>query len=288
MGGKRHDGGRVCLCDRPDGSCAALAVQRLSRDRVRDLAEEIWTASSGLLPPVRAVGDPRASRAGASAQVAYLRRREQERATWRPGWAWRWWGVAGAALAAGLLVGLTVGAWLGWPAAVVAAVVAWSRLRFRPSAGVGIWRRQAAMARRTGAVLRSLGQEGCLVLHDVTLPGWLDSVEHLVAGPTGVWVVASWRRRRLLPGGSLPPTPVRGLRGQTDAVAEALDGLTRVPVRPLLCVHSTWPAAPEFADGIMLAAPRRLPDVVRSGQPTPSGELEQATGRLLGLLRPAA
>ena len=144
------------------------------------------------------------------------------------------------------------------------------------------------MARRPGAVLRSLGQEGYLVLHDVTLPGWLDSVEHLVAGPTGVWVVASWRCRRLLPGGSPPPATVRGLRGQADAVAEALDGLTRVPVRPLLCLHSPWPAPPELAGGVMVAAPRQLPDVVRSGQPTPSGELDQATGRLLGLLRPAA
>ena len=36
------------------------------------------------------------------------------------------------------------------------------------------------------------------MLHDITLPGWLDSLDHLVVGPTGVWVVASWRRRRLL------------------------------------------------------------------------------------------
>jgi hypothetical protein len=288
MGGKRHDDGRVCLCDRPDGSCAGLAVQRLSRDRVRDLAEEIWTASSGLLPPVRAADDPRASRAGASAQVAYLRRREQERATWRPGWAWRWWGVAGAALGAGLLIGLTVGAWLGWAAAVAAGVVAWSRLRFRPSPEVGIWRRQAAMARRTGAVLRSLAQEGHLVLHDVTLPGWLNGVEHLVAGPAGVWVVASWRCRRLLPGGSPPPGTVHDLQRQADAVAEALEGVAQVPVRPLLCAHSLWSAPPQLSGGLLVAAPRQLPDAVRSGQPTPSDELERATGRLLGLLRPAA
>ena len=35
MAGERHDG-RVRLRDRPDGTCAGLAVQRLSRDRVRD------------------------------------------------------------------------------------------------------------------------------------------------------------------------------------------------------------------------------------------------------------
>jgi Nuclease-related domain len=76
------------------------------------------------------------------------------------------------------------------------------------------------MQRRTAAVLRTLDGEGYLVLHDVTLPGWLDSLDHLVIGPTGVWVVASWGRRRLLPGGAPPPATVRGLRGQADAVAE--------------------------------------------------------------------
>jgi hypothetical protein len=108
------------------------------------------------------------------------------------------------------------------------------------------------------------------------LPGWLDSVEHLVAGPTGVWVVASWRRPRLLPGGSPPPATVHGLRGQVDAVAEALKGVARVPVRPLLCAHRPW------------SVPPRLPDDVRSGQAAPPDEVERATGRLLGLLRPAA
>jgi hypothetical protein len=181
-----------------------------------------------------------------------------------------------------------VGAWLGWLAAVVAGVAAWSRLRFRPSPEVGIWRRQAAMARRTGAVLRSLAQEGHLVLHDVTLPGWLDSVEHLVAGPAGVWVVASWRRRRLLPGGSPPPGTVHDVLRQADAVAEALEGLAQVPVRPLLCAHGPWSAERWGEADLLVAAPRQLPDAVRSGQPTPSDELERATGRLLGLLRPAA
>jgi hypothetical protein len=288
MAGKRRDDGRVCLCDRPDGSCAGLAVQRLSRDRVRDLAEEIWTASSGLLQPGRAAGDPLSSRAGASALTAYRRRRELERAAWRPGWAWRWWGVAGVALAAGLPIGLTVGGWLGWPVALVAAVLAWSRLRFRLSPEARTWRRQAAMQRHTAAFLRPLGEEGYLVLHDITLPGWLDSLDHVVVGPTGVWVVASWHRRRLLPGGRPPPATVRDLRDQAGAVAEALDLLAGVPVRPLLCAHSRWSAPPRLADGVPVAAPGELPDSIRQAHRTPPEELEQATDQLLDVLRPAA
>src|SRR5512132_4008008 len=102
-----HDG-RVCLCDRADGTCAGLAVRRLSPARVQDLAEEIWTAASGDLLPARPDGDRRSSRAGASAQTAYRRRRAQERERWRLGWLGLTWVMAGAALAVGLLIGATV------------------------------------------------------------------------------------------------------------------------------------------------------------------------------------
>jgi hypothetical protein len=85
MAGRRHDDGRLCQCDPPEGTCAGLVVRRLSRDRVWELAEEIWTASSGDLLPARPVLDPRSSRAGASARAAYRRHRERERAGWRLG-----------------------------------------------------------------------------------------------------------------------------------------------------------------------------------------------------------
>jgi hypothetical protein len=146
------------------------------------------------------------------------------------------WGLIGAAPATGLLLGVTVGAWLGWPAALVVAVLAWSRLQFRPSPGARIWRRQAAMQRRTAAMLGPLEAEGYVVLHDVTLPGWLDSLEHLVVGPTSVWVIGSWRRRRLPPSGAAPPAIVRGLRGQTSAVAEAWARLS--------CCSGRWESHP--------------------------------------------
>jgi gas vesicle protein len=49
-----------------------------------------------------------------------------------------------AAAGVDLLVGLTVGAWLGSLMALVTALVAGWRLRFRPSASTSPWRRQAA------------------------------------------------------------------------------------------------------------------------------------------------
>jgi Nuclease-related domain len=288
MAGRRHDDGRLCLCDPPDGTCAGLVVRRLSRDRVRELAEEIWTASSGDLLPARPDLDPRSSRAGASARAAYRRHRERERAGWRLGWVKWTAAVVGAAAVGNLVIGLSVGAWLGVPTALLMAAWTGWRLRFRPSPGVSLWRRQAAMQRRAAAVLLPLAEDGYLVLHDVALPGWLDGLDHLVVGPTGVWVVGSWQGRRLLPGGNPPPAIVRGLRGRAGAVAETLEGWARVPVRALLCVHGPWPMAPRATDGVGVAAPGQLARVVRSSRAATAEDLEQATIRLLEVLRPAA
>ena len=287
MAGRRHDEGRVCLCDLPDGTCAGLLVRRLSQDRVWELAEEIWTASSGDVLPARPILDPRSSRAGASAEAAYRQHRDRERAGWRLGW--RWWSAAvgGAAVVGGVAIGVSVGPWLGWLTALLLAAWTGWRLRFRPSPGVRVWRRQAAMQRRTAEVLTPLGEDGYLVLHDVTLPGWLDSLDHVVVGPGGVWVVGSWRHRRLLPGGP-PPATVRGLRGQADAVAEILEGWTGLPVRPLLCLHSPWSVPQGAADSIRAAALGQLPGIVRSGPSGSPGEVEGAAHRLLAVLRPAA
>ena len=288
MAGRRHDEGRVCVCDAPDGTCAGLVVRRLSQDRVWELAEEIWTASSGHVLPARPVPDPRSSRAGASAQAAYRQNRAQERASWRLGWVWWTSAVLGVVSLGALVITVTVGAWLAWPMALLLAAWTGWRLRFRPSPGVVVWRRQAAMQRRTASVLQLLGEEDCLVLHDVALPGWLDSLDHVVVGSTGVWVVESWQHRRLLPGGGPPLTTFRGLRGQADAVAETLVGWARVPVRPLLCVHSPWSVTPRTSEGVRVAALNRLPGIIRSGPTTPPDDLEQATSRLLEVLRPAA
>jgi Nuclease-related domain len=206
MAGKHHEGRRAGCCDQADGSCAGLAVQRLSRQRVAELAEEIWTASTGSLLPARSSSDPRSSRPGASARAAYRRCHQQELEAWRPGW-WR----AGA---------------------------------------------------------------GYLVLHDVTLPGWPASLDHLVVGATGVWVIES-RRGRLTPlrkatsssrAGCDVAGLVRGLRWEVAAITDALAGDTSIRVRSL----------------------RHLADVVRQGSPPPPPDVQRVAARALEVLRPAA
>jgi Nuclease-related domain len=301
MASKRHEDDRACRCHQGDPTCAALTVGRLSHERVRELAEEIWTASGGDGTPLRraATSDPRGSQAGASAQAAYQRCRQREREAWRDGMLWRVGAVAAAALVGGSLVGLTLGASLGWRLAALAALLAWWRLRPRPSARARVWRREAAMQRRTAEALEPLRQRGFLLLHDLTLPGWPASLDHLVVGPTGVWVIQSWRRRRFarLRRATSPWTAGCGtaaqpprLRWQAEAIADVLAGDTQLPVRPLLCVHGGGGrlAAPTPAvRDVRVASPRKVPDIVRHGPRARQDEVDPAIARLLEVLHPA-
>lgn len=289
MAGKGQEGRRVCRCDRADGSCAGQAVRRLSQARVRELAEEIWAASSGDRPATPpAPADPRSSRPGASAQAAYRRHRDQERAAWPLDWAWWTLAVVAAAAVGAFVVGLTLGDWLAGPAALVVAALTGWRLRFRPSAGARSWRRQAALQRRTAAALEPLQADGYLVLHDLTLPGWLDSLDHLVVGPTGVWLVRSWPRPHRWLGRAVVPAGIaRELWSQTQAITQLLDGRAQVPVRPLVCLHRRWPPPPTPTHGLAVTTPARLPDLLRHGPTTPAHALDHATTHLLHTLRPA-
>jgi Nuclease-related domain len=298
MPSKRREHDRACRCDRAGGGCAALAVQRLSRTRVQELAEEIWTVSTGTTVPVQPLLDPRDSRPGASAQAAYRRCRHKEREQWRDGW-WRPWRsllVAAAALGVGLLAGLTMGAWVGWRVAALAGLLAWWRLGFHPSANARFWRRQAQMQRRTAGILTELEQDGWLVLHDIALPGWSASLDHLVIGPTGAWAIDScnngWPPRRR---NATAHRPARGLIGgrradlswKAEAVADNLAG-TGIPVQPLLCLHvGIQLPGRRSVQGIPLVRPRRLPDIVRHGAPVQAIEVQRASARALQVLRPA-
>jgi hypothetical protein len=281
MAYKRREHDRACRCDQADAGCAALAVQRLSRTRVQELAEEIWTVSTGTIAPVQPILDPRSSRPGASAQATYQRRRHKEREQWRDGRRWRWRSVVvtAAVLGVGLLVGHSMGVWLGWRMALLAGLLVWWRLRFHPSANARFWRRQAVAQRRTAGVLAQLEQEGWLVLHDVALPGWSASLDHLVIGPTGAWAIESRRDTR-------PSRP--DLSWKAAAVADSLAG-TGVAVQPLLCLHpGVRLPGRRSVQGIPLVSLRRLPDVVGHGSRARAVEVQRASARALQVLRPAA
>jgi hypothetical protein len=137
--------------------------------------------------PAEVTGSP-----GRSALAAYRRRRARELAAWTRSLAWR----APLVAAAAGLTGQVLATEAGLPRAglvglAVAAVVGW-RLRFRPSEQARTWQRGAAGERHTARLLRRLHRDGYVVFHDLAVPGNTSAnVDHLVIGPTGVFVIDS-------------------------------------------------------------------------------------------------
>jgi Nuclease-related domain len=128
---------------------------------------------------------------GRSALAAYRRRRAEELAGWTRSLAWRAPLVA-AAGAVGQVLAAQVGLpWAGLVGLAVAALVGW-RLGFRPSEQARAWQRGAHGERHTAHLLRRLHRDGFVVFHDLAVPGNTSAnVDHLVIGPTGVFVIDS-------------------------------------------------------------------------------------------------
>src|SRR5918994_1599824 len=188
------------------------------------------------LPATGSLGHP-----GRSALTRYRRRRAAELAAWTRSLTWRALLVIAAGLVAGALAaqaGLP-GAGLGGLA--VAAVVGW-RLRFRPSTQARAWQRGAKGERHTARLLERLGRDGYVIFHDLAMPDSPANVDHVVVGPSGVFVIDSkqwtgsvhqssdgliWHDHYRL------DRTLATLRWQ----AETLGRLLGVPAAPLLCVH---------------------------------------------------
>jgi hypothetical protein len=132
------------------------------------------TAAVSAGPVIGSHGSP-----GRSALVEYRRGRALELAGWTRSLAWRVPLIVAAGLPWAGLVGLAVAVLVGW------------RLRFRPSEQARTWQRGAQGERRTARLLRRLARVGFVVFHDLAVPGFQANVDHLVIGPTGVFVIDS-------------------------------------------------------------------------------------------------
>jgi hypothetical protein len=191
-------------------SVRALTAEQLQRfldahqGQPAQLLGSGWT---GLDPPGHPHGRPRTplavtpplvpaevtgslGRPGRSALAEYRRRRALELAAWTRSLAWRAPLVAAAGLLGQVLASGAGLPWAGLVGLAVAALVAW-RLRFRPSEQVTAWRRGAAGERRTARLLDGLTRDGYVVFHDLALPGSPANIDHLVIGPSGVFVIDS-------------------------------------------------------------------------------------------------
>jgi hypothetical protein len=136
-------------------------------------------------PPTGSLGSP-----GRSARAAYRRRRAEELAAWTRSLAWRAPLVAAAGAVAQVLaaqVGLPRAGLVGLAGAVL---VGW-RLRFQPSEQARTWQRGAEGERHTARLLDRLTRDGFVVFHDLAVPDSPANIDHLVIGPTGVFVIDS-------------------------------------------------------------------------------------------------
>ncbi len=175
------------------------------------------------------------SAAGTSAADEYDRARVRRRRRSRRGVTW---GLVGVALAAAGLRGVegpTRAVLLALSGAALLA--AWWYLRSGPDPER--WRLGAAGERATAALLDRLPTRAWAVLHDRQVPGSRANLDHLIIGPSGVWVLdtkttrarvrATWRNVRL-GAYSLETGPVKW---ESQVVADRLG----VEVRPLVVVH---------------------------------------------------
>jgi Nuclease-related domain len=170
------------------------------------------------------------AQAGRSAQAGYREARARQRRS--------------RARAAGLVIicaplavaGAIEGA--AWLVALGIAGCLWALLTW-PRDDDARWSRGAAGERATAALLAELPRRGWVVLHDRALPGSRANLDHLVIGPSGVWVVdtktyraaLSVRRGRVWAGDHAVPTEVAAWEAQQ--VADLLD----VEVTAIVAVH---------------------------------------------------
>jgi hypothetical protein len=178
---------------------------------------------------------------GRSALAQYRHRRATELVAWARGLVWRTPLVAAAGVVVQVLAtraGLSRAGLLGL---VVAGLLGW-RLRFRPSNQARAWQRGAHGEQQTARILDRLGRDGYQILHDVAMPGSSANADHLVIGPSGVFVIDSkqWTGNVHQSSDGLVWHSHYRLDRTLATVrwqAETLGRLLGIPAAPLICVH---------------------------------------------------
>ena len=239
------------------------------------------------LPATGSLGHP-----GRSALTRYRRRRAAELAAWTRSLTWRALLVIAAGLVAGALAAQASLPGAGLASLAVAALVGW-RLRFRPSSQARAWQRGAAGEQRTARLLDRLGRDGYVVFHDLAMPHSPANLDHLVVGPSGVFVIDSkqwsgqvhqssdgliWHNHYRLDG------TLATIRWQ----AETLGRLLGIPVAPLVCVHGAHIQHGGLqAQGVAIVPATLLRSTVGYDQVLSDTDIERYAATARTRLRPA-
>jgi hypothetical protein len=246
--------------------------------------------SAAAEPAEAAVGSP-----GRSALAQYRRRRRQELAAWTGSLVWRAPLVAAAGLTGSALA--TQAGLARTPATVAglaaAALVGW-RLRFRPSTQARAWRRGARGERRTARLLDRLGRDGYVVLHDLAMPGSPANIDHLVVGPSGVFVIDSkqWTGQVCQSADGLIWHNHHRLDRTLATIcwqALTLGQLLGIPVAPLLCVHDAHVQGGGLrAQGVAIVPPTLLRSALGFDRVLADADVALYAATAKARLRPAA
>jgi hypothetical protein len=230
---------------------------------------------------------------GRSALTHYRRRRATELAAWTRTLAWRAPLVAAAGLAGGGLAATAGLPHAGLLGLAVAALVGW-RLRFRPSEAARSWQRGAAGERRTARLLRRLARDG-FVFHDLAAPGnSRANVDHLVIGPSGVFVIDSkqWTGEVLQGADGLVwhnHYPLDRTLAMVRWEAEAVSRVLGTRVHALLCVHGAHvDGSGLHAQGVAIVPASRLRAALGVDQVLSDNDVELLAHAVRIRLRPAA
>ena len=231
---------------------------------------------------------------GRSALAAYRRRRATELAAWTRTMAWRAPLVAAAGVVVQVLttqVGLPHGGLVGLAGA---ALVGW-RLRFRPSEQARTWQRGAHGERRTARLLRGLARDGYVAFHDLAVPGNTRSnVDHLVIGPSGVFVIDSkqWTGSVHQGADGLAWHNHYRLDRTLDTVrweAETVGRVLGTRTAALLCVHGAHVQGGGLdAQGVAIVPAARLREALGHDQVMSDGDVELLAATAQMRLRPTA
>lgn len=137
------------------------------------------------------------------------------------------------------------------------------------------WERGAIGEEMLADRLKDLPESFC-ALHDRRIPGTRSNIDHIVIGPTGVWVIDAKRYKNQRPslqvegrlfgprvetlrvGGRPRTNLIAGVRGQVERVVTALDD-DSIPVSGVLCfIEADWPliGGSFTVNGMLVAWPR--------------------------------
>ncbi len=230
---------------------------------------------------------------GASAHAIYRQLRAAELADWTRGLLWRLPLVGGASIGVAVLTSALPGLARLTASLAVLGVVGW-RLRFRASAEASAWRKGARGERRTARRLRRLVRRGGYVaFHDLAMPGSRANIDHLLLGPTGMFVIDSKQytgRIQQTPDGRAWHNhyPLDEQLATVRAEARAVEVILDVPVIPLVCVHGAsvqWRGL--HAQGVAIVPAGQLSAALGADAALSAEQVTVLAGTAQARLRPA-